>query len=299
MHFVPISHGVNNQPLNTYEDILLTHFAIIGQAMQKTERQEHHRYCGYLVDKFACHSSSLYHIMRGFIEHRDSDSNNKKFFYDLFSINALIRGLIETYITFHHLWIYPKSEEEMYLRFLLWKLDGIWDTLKVRVSKKASEEVITSIGYNLNRASELCEEIEKHPYYLALTPDNQTRLYDSKKRKSVWKFTVTGDKCVQPLHITALVDLVCVTEAFSNTYRYTSMHTHSGFRSLEDFEKNRGKLMSTDYIDPLIRQAIYTTLFMIKDITRIDNNALNVYQLFPRVDKEFIDGINKSFRQVD
>ena len=56
-------------------------------------------------------------------------------------------------------------------------------------------------------------------------------------------------------------------------YKYTSIHTHSNYYAIEEFDKIRGKTLSKEYTDPLTRLAIMTTVMLIDDICSMDDNA--------------------------
>ena len=96
------------------------------------------------------------------------------------------------------------------------------------------------------------------------------------------------------MKIIELVEQICKTDAFINTYKYASVHSHSGYISIEHFEKTRSKPISDEYTDPLTRLAIYLTAMIIEDICKIDENAGNQFLYLPEFVRDFITGMKKS-----
>lgn len=99
------------------------------------------------------------------------------------------------------------------------------------------------------------------------------------------------------MSIIDLIEFTCPTRGFYNLYRYSSIHTHSGYISVEQFENQRGKIISEQYVDSLTRMVIFVTILLIKDICSIDENAEKVYLKFSQKDKTDFDGINKAIRE--
>ena len=58
--------------------------------------------------------------------------------YDLFSVSALFRTILENYASFKHLLVEARSEEEKAFRLLLWKIDGMFEKEKFTIETKAA-----------------------------------------------------------------------------------------------------------------------------------------------------------------
>lgn len=291
-----MDYSFNKNPLALYETIMLNHFSLIGSAMKHTPHADWNKFGGFLIDKYAIHSASLFHLMEGLIEHTSSSPQEKKMGYDVFSINTLFRSLIETYATFHLLFVYPQTENEKHFRFLLWQLDGLREQQRFRTEKTdftGAEQLLIS---NQKKIDDLCREIEQHPYLLSLQGHSRIKLFDPVTRKPNWKFRREGTDQVKILKIIEFVELTCTQRSFINLYQYASMHTHSGYLALENFEKVRGKILSSDSTDPMIRQAILLTFLVIKDMCQIDKKALEQFLLFPSEDQYFINRMVTALR---
>jgi len=295
---VKMLEEIEKYPLETYQVYLLTHLTNIYIARKKSVRTDWTRHSDLLIDKFAIHSSTLFHLVNGIIEHKSSDSNTRKVSFDLFSINALIRVLIETYITFNHIFVYPKSEDEKNFRFLLWQLDGLLEQKKFKVDTTDFEEAGSMLNNNQEKIDDLFNQIVSTNFFKTLPTTQSIKIINTEKRKVNWKFNLSSNLNISPLKIIELVELTCVSRTFINLYKYTSTHTHSGFVSIQHFEKMRGKVVSDNYVNPLVIQAIILTMFLIKDICFIDTNAQDVFLTFADKDKQNIIGINKAFRKI-
>lgn len=122
------------------------------------------------------------------------------------------------------------------------------------------------------------------------------KIYDINKRKFSWRFLISENGEIRPLKITDLVKHICKTSAFINTYKYTSIHTHTNYLAIEHFEQTRGKIISKEYTDPITRLAIYLTCMMICDICKIDENAKKEFDNLPEEVKEFVTGMSEAIK---
>lgn len=283
-------------PLTFYEYILLGPLTHVYYGKKATNVPNWMNYSNLLIDKFAIHSSSFFHLSEGIIEHKGSTDKIKIKGYDLFTVNSLFRVMIETYITFNHIFVEPKTDEEKQFRFYLWKIDGLFEKKKFKIDYENLPELKIVEEKDKKELSEMLDLIKLNPFYNSLNTIELLKIYDPERRKSLWKFSITENYKVRPLKIIELVEQICKTDAFINTYKYTSVHTHSGFISIEHFEKTRSKPISEEYTDPLTRLAIYLTALIIEDICKIDKNAGTQFLSLPEFFRDFITGINKSIR---
>lgn len=142
------------------------------------------------------------------------------------------------------------------------------------------------------------KEIENCFFY-SLIPNNEiSKIYDPINRKVCWRFLIDENLKIKQLKIIDLIEHVCCQRAFINLYKYSSVHSHSGFVSIEHFEKVRGKIISDEYSNAFTKQAIYLVMFLIKDITEIDENARTAFNNLPIKEQNDISGINKAFRNI-
>ena len=282
-------------PLAIYEALLLKVLGEIYDARKKTEVKEWLEYSNLLIDKFAIHSASFFHLSSGVVERKTSGEVKKAKGYDLFTVNTTIRVLIETYIAFNHIFVEPKRESEQYFRFLLWKLDGLYQEKKYEIEVTDFEGVEKVIKDRDNEIANVISKIEESEFINKIPDNYLIKIFDPTKRKAKWRFLIQDDK-IRVLQITALIKHCCKTRAFINTYKHSSLHTHSNFPSVEEFRKVKGKVISKKYTDPLTRLAIYLTCMFIYDICEIDKNAKKQLNQMEEGFRNFIIGITKSIR---
>lgn len=288
---------IYKNPLEFYEFLLLGPLTTIYSAKRATEHQNFLKYSNLIIDKFAIHSASFFHLSSGIVEHRLSSEKIKMTGYDLFSVNSLLRTLIETYTTFNHLFIEPKSYDEQEFRFLLWKIDGLKDKEKFDIKPTDYEGVTETLRQDKEKLGEAIIQFEKSSFFSKLHPEEVKKVYNPERNRYSWRFLLQDDLKIRPLTITDLVKHTCKTRAFINTYRYTSIHTHTNYLAIEHFENTRGKVISKEYTDPITRLAIYLTCLMICDICSLDKNAEAEFEKIPTETKEFISGMSNAIRQ--
>ena len=122
-----------NNPLTFYEFILLGPLTQLYVARKRTIYTDWRNYANLLIDKFAIHSASFYHLSEGIIEHKGSTEETKIKSYDLFTVNSLFRVMMETYITFNHIFVEPPTDDEKEFRFLLWKIEGFYEKKRFKI----------------------------------------------------------------------------------------------------------------------------------------------------------------------
>ncbi len=283
-------------PLALYEEMLLGPLSQIYDARKQTELKDWQQYSNLLIDKYAIHSSSFFHLSVGIIEKLDASNEPKKSYYDLFTVHTTIRVIIETYIAFNHIFVEPETEEEQYLRFLLWKLDGLYQETKYEVKETDFEKAAEVLQDRQTAIKATISNIQSAEFFNTIPPHFQAKLLNTEKRRANWRFLYMEGK-VKVLQIIDLVEHCCKQRAFFNTYRHSSIHTHSNFPAIEIFKKYRGKQLSTEYTDPITRLAIYLTCLFIYDICELDENAKTAFKKLDADYKEFISGMAESMRK--
>ena len=261
-----ISKYVQDYPEKFYESLLVGPMKNIYAAGLETDRPDWMNYSNLLIDKFAIHSISFFHLSQGIVERRSDDRLTMAKGYDVFSVNSLFRVLIETFVAFHWIFVNPATTEEKEFRFLLWKLDGIFEKRKFEFTEEIESIAIETLKKNQHEKENALEQLRRNVFYQSLDTRQLERVFDSVKHKALWKYELKQGNELRPLKIVELVQMVCRTDAFLNLYRYSSLYTHSNFSSLETFRDMRGKLVSDDYAQPLIKQAIFLTALVIEDM---------------------------------
>lgn len=285
-----------NNSLEFYEVLLLGPLSEVYTARKEnTQTNDWEDYSNLLIDKFAIHSSTFFHISAGIIEHKKSGETKRMNGYDLFTVNTTIRAIIETYSVFNHIFVEPNTSDEKHFRFLLWKLDGLFQEKKYEIEMTDFEGVDRILKLRDDEIKTIITSINNSEFIKNITPNELAKIYDSEKKKANWKFLIESNK-IKPLKIIELIKHCCKTRSFVNTYKHASVHTHSNFPAIEEFKNTRGKEISDEYTGPIVRLAIFLTCVMISDICIIDGNAKNKLDEFPDLMKNFIIGINNSIK---
>jgi len=274
-----------------YKYLLLGPLTIIYKARKETQLEGFLAFSNLIIDKFAIHSSSFIHLSEGIIELKKNNEAVQMNGYDLFTVNTVFRTMMENYATFNHLFIEPKAIEEQKFRFLLWKIDGLYDKQRFDIGETDLKEVKSTLANDKKILIEVMNEFENSKFYSLLEKDQLIKIYNPDKKKFRWRFLLIEGK-ILPLSITELIKHTCKTRAFINHYRYSSIHTHTNYLSLEHFELTRGKPISQQYTNAITRLAIFLTSMLIFDICSIDENAKNAFEYLPQNVKEYINGIS-------
>lgn len=282
-------------PLTFYEHLLLGPMLAVYKAKKTSSETEIMNYSDLLIDKFSIHSSTFYHLSQGIIEHRKSGEKIKMKGYDLFTVYAIFRVIIETYLTFHHIYCEPKTDEERELRFLLWKADGLKEKSKFKIEYTDFDNAKEILENDKNAFKLTCQRIEENSLFLKMPEKEFSKIYKPLNNKFLWKFLIEKD-CIKPMTISDLVAHICKIRAFINFYKYASIHTHSNFWSVEEFKMKRGISIPEKEANSVIDLAIFLTTMIIIDITAIDKNAASAFKKLPLQTQEMIFGISSSIK---
>lgn len=287
-----------NDPLIFYEFLLLNPLKEIYMARKKSSIPVWEQYSNLLIDKFAIHSSTFYHLSEGIIEHKKSGEKVKVSGYDLFTVNTVFRAIMETYATFNHIFVEPKTEEEKEFRFLLWKLDGYYQIKKYKINVSDFEGAEKVLEDNEKIITSTIEQIHNTSFIKTLKKEQVSKIFNPDNKSCKWRFLIKNGN-IKGMQIIDLIEHTFRTRAFINAYKHSSVHIHSNYPAIDDFRQKRGKTISKQYTDPFTRLAVYLTCLMIYDICNIDANANKVLQSYTPELKNFIEGMSKSILQFE
>lgn len=294
-----IENLINENPILAFEIMLKGALTNIYTAKKiNKDIPDWLSYSDLLIDKFAIHSATYYHLARGIIEHKKSGEVKKMNGYDLFTVNTTIRAIIETYVTFNHIFVEPKSLEEKEFKFLLWKLDGLYQKDNYEIKDSDFEGVSKIKEVNQKNIEKTIHDIKENRFYKSLSQQQLKKILIIEKKRVNWRFLIINEK-IHVLKIIQLIKHVCKTRAFVNTYKYSSIHTHSNFPAIEEFKLIRGKEIKEDAPDSMTTIATYVTCLLIYDICEIDINAKKTLSVFPKNIQNFIIGIRNSIKNKD
>jgi len=108
-----------------------------------------------LARKLFCHSASALYLSRG--TNVEDFPSMEIGFFDPASIHVLTRAALETFLTFHYLFIAPENSEGQDFRYWAWQLGGLCERQKYSVSKpeykkkqRDEKQLIDELRKNLN-----------------------------------------------------------------------------------------------------------------------------------------------------
>lgn len=292
-----MKHPFEQNLLGFYEYLLLGPLSIVYSAKKQTQATELIECSNLIIDKFAIHSSSFFHLSKGIIERKKSGEEVKSSGYDLFTVNSTFRTMMENYATFHNIFIEAKTENEQRFRFLLWKIDGLHDKSKFDITDNDFKGAKNILEKDKVILADTIKEFEDSQFYKSLDQQELYKIYKADKKRYDWRFIVDSNRIITCLKISDLIKHSCRTKAFINTYRYTSIHTHTNYLAIEHFKETRGKQISKEYTDPITKLAIYLTCLLITDMCALDKNAHNAFQSIPDEVKNYINGMVNAIRK--
>ena len=292
-----IGKYIDDYPDDFYEKLLLGPLTSIYTARKLSNYSEWMSFSNLLIDKFAIHSLSFFHLSQGIVERRSDNTVKKGKGYDVFSVNALFRVMLETYIAFNWIYVAPKTDDEKEFRFLLWKLDGLFEKRKFEFTEEVKLEAADILAKDIADKSDTVDRLKSNAFYLLLTQQEIDRVLDVAKNKANWKYELQAGYKLRPLKITELIQMTCRMDAFLNMYRYSSLYTHSNFVSVDKFRQMRGKLVSDDYAEPLIRLAIFLTTLLINDMCVTNQNAGRAFGELEPYFQRFITSMSSQIKK--
>lgn len=280
-------------PLDYLEILLKVDLTTVFKGRLKSDISIRQQYANHLISKIAIQASSFYFLSNGIIEHKKSNEQTRLNGYDLFTVNTVFRAIMESYATFHNIFIEPTTEQESEFRFLLWKIDGLVEKNKFNVHDDDFEGVQDILKIDKEKLNNTIGEFESCQFYKSLDKSQLKKIYNSEKRRYNWRFRICDGE-IEPLNISKLIEYVYKIRAFVNFYRYSSIHTHSNYYAIEEFERIKGKQIHEDTTEPPERLANLVIMRLIGDLSDMDNNAHEAYLTLDIEIRKFIEGMNKT-----
>ena len=279
-----------------YEFLLLDVLSKIYLAKKQSTTSKIGEFSNLILDKFAIHSASFFHLSNGIIELKKSNEKVKMKGYDLFTVNSTFRSIMESYSTFNNIFVEPKTSDEEEFRFLLWKLDGLYDKRRFIIKENDFPEAREILEKDEIILSETIEQLEQSNFYKILPITEINKVYKPLNSRTNWRFLINEDFKITTLKITELIKHTCRSRAFINNYRYTSTHTHTNYLAIEHFQQMRGIPVSEDYVKPIMKLAVHITCLIISDIIQIDKNAKEEFEKYHPEVKKYIIGISTAIK---
>lgn len=156
-----------------------------------------------LALKLVFHSASVLYLSRGTsIKNLPS---SKIDFFDPASINVLARAILETFLTFHYIFVAPKTNQMKDFRYCVWQLGGLCERQKFPAWSLENKE-------KQREEKQIIEELRKclgvNPLFRTLGKNKQKKLLNGKWRQKSWR-EIALDTGFDELHASLFYSYLC------------------------------------------------------------------------------------------
>jgi len=230
---------------------------------------------------------------------------------DPVSIAIIVRGLLETYLTFYQI-SFADNDDHRDMSYISWIIFGLKQRLKLKfekpdksllqTNKQLYEKYNALYNSNMQRLEEEkdttnrnIESLKRMKTFVAFDADNQANYIKQLRRE--WKFEYFDSK-YKPLGYQDILNKVGLrVSSFSNLYNHLSWPTHSTSIGISQIEG----MWNQDRMDLgfLGNAILYTNLFltlMSRDVIFNDPDFKVGYKKLSREHKDLLNFYNYQFR---
>lgn len=224
----------------------------------------------HLAVKLFFHLASLLYLSRGtsFKELAGSESC----FFDFASSAVLARTSLETYFTFHFIFISSPSADEGHLRCLVWNLGGFLDQQRVTPVTDYGRQRLEEVKKQIQ---EIRRQIKQNTVYLALAPKRQKDACTGK-----WKFGKSW------------ADLAVISGGskryFVGVYAYLSSYAHSGFLSALQISQTQDEQTQLQLVQRSLEVGLIIMSYFLTDYASLFPPVAAVLEASPE-DKRLVE----------
>jgi len=153
--------------------------------------------------KFASHSTSVFYLSRGTII-KDFPLGQIDF-VDFASISAVARAAFEAFLTFHHVFVAPKTDRMRNFRYWAWLLSGLCERQKFPATtpdhqkRKETEK---------KQIKELHKKLCSNPEFIQLSKQKRDNIKKGRWRLYSWK-KIAKDAGLDELHASTIYGYLC------------------------------------------------------------------------------------------
>lgn len=270
-----------NEELLRYYFLLDTFEKIIDAIdMEMQDSDKWFLFCSKIGRKHLVHTKSfIFNIIQGILE-IEIDGRNISNSLDVSLLYANVRMQLDTYATFHHVFIHDADWDEKIIRFRLWEMDALISRQKFQASKgrlatKQSKD-------EREQLSTIYEIIQSFDFFSSLSNSKKKRLIvkkDNTFRFANWKFDsslLEGKKTSYSWKELAL-NTGIKTEIYSDMHDFTSMHVHANYISiLQNIQLAKEQEHPTRMVG--LNLSRYITAFFIDDLVSKFSSAKKVIE---------------------
>jgi hypothetical protein len=258
-----------------------------------TNERLHH--CNLLYQKAFLHGHSIEKLANGILINSLPNRIPVKI-NDPFSINILLRSLIETYLALYFINIMPNDNTSKDLSHSIWiyyglnqrqKADFSKSVLKEQANKKKNDE--KQMIYALE------QQITNSIPYQRLNSEKKISLI--KHLKKDWKIMFIENSFKQ-LSYQDIINAIGIRhDLFINFYNFLSWNTHSTVISiLQLSDLYNGKKLDEEFVSNAVLYTFLFLAFMTRDLVYNDNGYNSSYQKLELELKDVLNFVNIYFR---
>lgn len=225
-----------DQTLNRYYFLIKTFEKVIDAINIEMEHSDKwFVFCGKIGKKFLIHLKSfVFNITQGLTKIKiDEIAISNEF--DISVLYTNLRLQIDTYSTFHHIFLHEGDWDEKIIRFRLWQMDSLIS--RQSFSHNRISEKLPQYESEKKEIAEIFEIINSFDYFKNLSDSEKKRLVkynDEEIMYANWKFDKSLLKGKKDKYSWADLTLNSglKSEIYSDMHNFTSMHVHSNYLSI-------------------------------------------------------------------
>jgi hypothetical protein len=215
------------------------------------------------------------------------DGETQVLFYDLSSVNTLIRLQIENFSVFYHIFVDDCNVEEKQVRFKLWELEAIlsrrrynkplFDDGNIEIIEKEKQVVDPIIAeiYSINYFKTLPEKVQKYLIEKTLWNFSNESIRGNDKRN--WK--ISNKQLFSNTGLTG--------QPFDDWYPAFSIHAHTDYGSVIQNDRIMEEHKSiAEHV--AISNCIILTACVINDICVVEEMALKHVNSLPNYEQDLL-----------
>ncbi|MEK7432568.1 MAG: hypothetical protein AABZ74_05500 [Cyanobacteriota bacterium] len=247
-----------------------------------------------LTKKFLLHGFSINNL---FINKTEFDDEVFKEYggHDALSIWTLLRSQFESYAVFNHIFINPKTEEDIHIRCALWVISGLkYRNRHIPKTKEAEDKKLASI----ETINDYETKIQNQPSFKSLDEDNKNKFLRFMKDKE-WQFFIEEHKIKKIAGFSEMILRAGFSKRiFEQFYNQLSLYSHPTYVAIHQLNSEGWE----DFVPTLSKFGVEcSTRFisaMIIDYCKIFPQATKFFNKLPKEVKYLIEFENHVVRGI-
>lgn len=288
-----------NQELIRYYFFIKTFEKIIeGIETEMKDSTQWFLFCSKIGKKFLLHLKSFIFSVNQDLLNIEIDGINISTELDISVLYTNLRLQIDTYSTFHHIFIHDGDWAEKIIRFRLWEMDALISRQKFSKNKIDSQRA--KLESERKQLTEIYGIINTFDFYKNLNQKEKNKLIKITNAKFVyanWKFdkSLLTEKKSKYSWTELALNTGIKPEIYSDMHDFTSMHVHSNYISiLQNEQITKEDRHETRMVN--LRLSCYLTCLYIDDLCDRFQPAVKVAKELTENESEVIKGFINSGR---